>query len=493
VDQHRQDSSHLKKTSSSLRVKVAMAVAVPIFLVLSLLSAIHYFRERRVLQAQLQLSAQQLGEVTLGGLRHAMLVNDRGHLSQVVDDLSGVEEDVLLIQIVDPELHVRVASEEALVGERHSLREAGCDECHRFSPEERPRTVHLSSSRETLRISTPIQNEPACRSCHEGQRPHLGVLLIDVSLANAQEHILTDLQVDLAISLAGTVVVSLGVYFLIHWLVVRRIESFRSPLARLARGDLSARLPEPGRPRDELDELVLGFNTLAADLELHAAEEAHRGQVRRRAIVEERERISRELHDGMAQLLGYVNTKVMAVRLLLGDGKLDAAMGHLQQLEEAARELFSDLRAAILGLRLTTSNGRGLVNTIREFAEKFNRLSDLSVELSFDPELEHFALPAEAELQVLRIIQEALSNARKHADASQAWIIMTQEDGHLDLTIGDDGVGFNPADISGDEAGRFGLTTMRERSEAIGAQFSVDSEPQGGTRISVRIPMLKER
>jgi signal transduction histidine kinase len=183
----------------------------------------------------------------------------------------------------------------------------------------------------------------------------------------------------------------------------------------------------------------------------------------------------------------------MAVRLLLGDGNLEAANAHLRQLEEAARELFSDLRTAILGLRLTSTNGAGLVNTVREFTEKFNRLSDLSVDLSYDPELETLSLPAEAELQLLRIIQEALSNARKHADAKQAWIIMTQDDGHLDLIIGDDGMGFDPAEISRDDIGRFGLVTMRERSEAIGADFAVDSEPLGGTRISVRVPLSEEQ
>jgi signal transduction histidine kinase len=475
--------------SRSLRVRVALAVAAPIFLALSLLSLVNYARERRIFQDQLQRSAQQLGEVTLGSLRHAMLVNDRGLLAQVVDDLAAVENDVLLIQIIDLEKQVRVASEHELVGSRQSIHAGGCEECHRLSPAERPRTIHLESARQTLRISTPIQNEPACSACHQGQGGHLGVMLIDVSLADTQRHTLGDLQLDLGISLAGTFIVSLCVYFLVHWLVVRRIESFREPLAALSQGNLSARLPLPDRVRDELDELGLRFNSMAADLQRHAAEEAERSQVRQRAIVEERERIARELHDGMAQLLGYVNTKVMAVRLLLSDGKMDAAKGHLLQLEEAARELFSDLREAILGLRLASASSEGLVTAIREFTDKFNRLNDLSVDLSVDPDLENPSLPPEAELQVLRIVQEALSNARKHAQASQAWIILTQEDGILELTIGDDGVGFNPGETGGDQERGFGLTTMRERSEAIGAQFVVDSEPEGGTRISLRIPM----
>jgi signal transduction histidine kinase len=482
----------MKARTGSLRIKVALAVAVPIFLVLSCLSFIHYARERRIFQKQLQLSAQQLGEVTLGGLRHAMLVNDRELLSQVVDDLAGVDNDVLLIQIIDLERQVRVASDHERIGEIQSTNAGGCIECHSLSPEDRPRTVRLTSPQETLRISTPIQNEPACLTCHQGQGGHLGVMLIDVSLVDAQRHTLGDLQLDLGISLAGTVIVSLCVYFLIHWLVVRRIESFRAPLAQLSSGDLSARLRTPDRAKDELDELGIRFNSMAADLQRHAAEEAGRSQVRQRAIVEERERIARELHDGMAQLLGYVNTKVMAVRLLLSRGKLEAAQGHLLQLEEAARELFSDLREAILGLRLTSASSEGLVNTIREFTEKFNRLNDLAVDLSVAPGLESLSLPPETELQVLRIIQEALSNARKHAHASQAWIILTSEDGRVELTIGDNGVGFDPRETARNQEGRFGLTTMRERSEAIGARFCVDSEPDGGTRITLSIPMHKE-
>lgn len=483
----------MRAKTGSLRIKVALAVAVPIFLVLSSLSFVHYGRERRIFQEQLQRSAEQLGEVTLGSLRHAMLVNDRELLSQVVDDLAAVEKDVLLIQIIDLQHRVRLASDHELIGNTQNISAGGCDECHRLPPSDRPRTVHLASSQETLRISTPIQNEMACLGCHQGQGGHLGVMLIDVSLVDTQRHTLGDLQLDLGISLAGTVIVSLCVYFLIHWLVVRRIESFRTPLAQLSEGDLSARLPSPHRATDELDELGMRFNSMAAEMERHAAEEAERGQVRQRAIVEERERIARELHDGMAQLLGYVNTKVMAVRLLLSDGKLEAAKGHLLQLEEAARELFSDLREAILGLRLASANGESLVSTIREFTEKFNRLNDLSVDLSVAPGLEQLCLHPETELQVLRIIQEALSNARKHARASQAWIILTREGPDLELTIGDDGIGFDPQEAADDRVGRFGLTTMRERSDAIGAQFSVDSEPQGGTRIILSVPIHQER
>jgi signal transduction histidine kinase len=206
-------------------------------------------------------------------------------------------------------------------------------------------------------------------------------------------------------------------------------------------------------------------------------------------VKEERQRIARELHDGMAQLLGYVNTKAMAVRLLLNTGQVEAAEQHLMQLEEAARKLFVDVREAILDLKMSGQEGEGLVASLQEFVAQFTRLSGLPVDLQIDPNVKGLPLSAEIDLQMLRIAQEALANVRKHAAATKAWVTLTFDGTVLELAIGDDGRGFVPDAVAPAEWPHIGLSTMRERAQAMGAGITLDTEPGKGTRVVVRLAL----
>jgi signal transduction histidine kinase len=221
-----------------------------------------------------------------------------------------------------------------------------------------------------------------------------------------------------------------------------------------------------------------------------AEEELKAARARQQLLVdEERERIARELHDGLAQLLGYVTTKAMAVRLMLENGQMEAANQHLFQLEEAARELFVDVRQAILDLKVMRETGAGLSETLTGFTAQFSRLSGPPVELALDPGVESLSLTPEVELQLLRIAQEALANVRKHASATQAQISLQIKDGVLALTVSDNGKGFDPDQVQATLRPHFGVGSMRERAEAIGAEFGLDSDPGAGTRVTVRLPI----
>ena len=211
--------------------------------------------------------------------------------------------------------------------------------------------------------------------------------------------------------------------------------------------------------------------------------------MRQRAIVEERERIARELHDGMAQVLGYVSTKVMAARLMLKKQRSHEAEQHLLQLEEAAQRLFVDVREAILGLKMAGRSGAGLSSALREYTAQYHQLTGIPVDLSIDPAAESTSLSAETELQLVRIVQEALTNVRKHASAKRASVGLHRENGTLELLVRDDGVGFDPDGVRlrDSDQPHFGLGTMRERADAIGADFMLHSKPGAGTQVSVRL------
>jgi signal transduction histidine kinase len=476
----------LSRIRTSLRARVAFGVGLPVLLALSLLSLTHYLRERQLLEDQIELTSSQMGGLTLGGLQHAMLVNDQEDLEQIVHDV-GAMENVERVQIVDLNGEVKSDSSGREIGKVYQSQSLGCIECHQGSAENRPRTTRLTTTESTLRISTPITNDESCWECHGRSDTHLGMVILDVSLIDAEAQVLKDLRADLTISVISTLVITAAVYLLIHWLVVRRVEAFQDPLAQFATGDHTARLPSGEGPTDELGQLAKTFNKMADELQLQEKEQALQAEIKQRAIREERERIGRELHDGLAQLLGYVNTKATAVRLMLKKNKLNVAQQQLKQLEEAAQELFVDVREAILGLRM--NNGSlSLVEAIQEYSDRFSRLSEIDVEVLVDPLSPEWDFDAETELQLLRIVQEALTNIRKHAHTKNAWIALKENSGNLTLTVGDKGVGFDPTeDREIKKRPHFGLGTMQERAEAIGARFSVDSDLGSGTRIEIEL------
>jgi signal transduction histidine kinase len=472
----------------NLRARVAVGIGLPILLALGLLSLVHYWRERHLLEDQAQLAAAQFGQMVKSSLRHSMLTNDPQMALAVLRDLYD-NQSIERAQIVNVQGRVLVDSGLGGSGEVQHVVEPGCMDCHRRAAGARPAEVVLPTVSGALRVAVPLDNDPDCAQCHTTEAVHLGVLLIDVSLYTLWPHLIQSLQIDLAISAAITLLMAAAVYGLIHRLVVKRVEMFRRPLAQYAQGRFGARLPAGPAP-DELGELAETFNRMADELARHTQAVQERSAVRQRAIVEERERIARELHDGLAQVLGYVNTKATAIRFLVKKNQTEAAEKQLLQLEQAARGLFVDVREAILGLRLTSQSDLKLAAMLTGYAQHFSQLADLPVEVTIAPSVEKLALPAESELQLLRIVQEALSNVRKHSQASSASISVQNGGALVELTVSDNGCGFDPERVRHGEAGgrpHFGLSTMRERADAIGAEFLVESRPGAGTRVTVRL------
>ncbi|HUP31874.1 MAG TPA: GAF domain-containing protein [Gaiellaceae bacterium] len=216
------------------------------------------------------------------------------------------------------------------------------------------------------------------------------------------------------------------------------------------------------------------------------------GRVLDGAVVEERVRIARELHDGLAQVLGYINTQTLAIRKLVASGRAGEAQDKLAAMEEAARRVYSDVREAILGLRVSTAGSNGLVPTLQDYLADYGRMAGVAVELDADERAERLVLPASVEIQLVRIVQEALSNVRKHARAENARVSVRFDGGRLAVEVADDGRGFDPDAPPATGWPRFGLQTMRERAHALGATFNVVSRPGRGATVAVSVPVHAE-
>ncbi|MBN1669166.1 MAG: hypothetical protein JW862_18875, partial [Anaerolineales bacterium] len=142
---------------------------------------------------------------------------------------------------------------------------------------------------------------------------------------------------------------------------------------------------------------------------------------------------------------------------------------------------------AILGLKLAGEAGSSLTLALKAYVDQLARLSDLPVTFEWQSEVQTLHIPAETELQLLRIVQEALTNARKHAAASRVWVNLQLDGNLLDVQVRDDGRGFDPQWVSAAQREHYGLESMRQRAEMIGASLHLESQPGAGTRILVQL------
>lgn len=230
---------------------------------------------------------------------------------------------------------------------------------------------------------------------------------------------------------------------------------------------------------------VLGVVANQVALSIRNAELYRR--LREAALVEERYRLSREIHDGLAQTLGLLGLQAERAERLVGQGRLEEAGQELAELRQAVRAAYLDVREAIDGLRVTADAGESLASRLRRLAGEFGARTGLEVKVMVDEApAGGLEVPPETQLHLLRIAQEALSNVRKHARARRAEVRLVREGPYLELTVADDGQGFDPqAPRSGHH---LGLATMRERARSLGGHLTVATGIGRGTRVTVRLP-----
>lgn len=206
------------------------------------------------------------------------------------------------------------------------------------------------------------------------------------------------------------------------------------------------------------------------------------------SIMQERERISREMHDGMGQILGYVNTQVLAVRKLLDSGNTVTALEELRHLDAAARSLYADVRDNILALR-SAPGEQGFTAALAEYITSYREMFGIDAVLEVAPEVERVRRTPTCEIQLIRIVQQALSNVRQHAVATSVQTRLSVDCDTLVVEVSDDGAGFDPEALPATGRPRFGLQMMRERAQAAGGTFDIESHVGRGTRVVVRMPI----
>jgi len=210
-------------------------------------------------------------------------------------------------------------------------------------------------------------------------------------------------------------------------------------------------------------------------------------QLRYLASLEERDRLAREMHDHLAQSLGYLNVRAAMTDDLLSAGKYEQALENLHELKRAAKIVYKDVREEIFNLRTAVIHPKSFFTTLQDYLAEYRTYYGVNVELMVEA-TQLFDFEPETGSQLLRIIQEALGNVRKHSGASYVRVHFHMEGDTVLACIEDNGQGFIPGQAAEVNGQHYGLQIMRERAESVGGSLILESQPGQGTRVLVRLP-----
>lgn len=236
--------------------------------------------------------------------------------------------------------------------------------------------------------------------------------------------------------------------------------------------------PVPGAPGEGPDTLLI-----AKDLTAHKRVEAQR---RRLAILEERQRIGMDLHDGAIQALYAVGLSLEALRRTLPP-EAEACRERVSAAQAQLNGVIQDLRNYILDAHLPGLQAPFLRQGLLDLAERLRAEGGIAVAVDVPAPEDEEELPAEVSLHLLHIAREAVSNVLRHAQARRVDLRLSLRDGSAVLSVADDGRGFDPADDP--EEGKLGLRNMRSRARLLGGTFLVSSGPGRGTEVRVEVPL----
>lgn len=266
------------------------------------------------------------------------------------------------------------------------------------------------------------------------------------------------------------------------------LDSIRAWASEIRQGNFSARLPqipdtEPAGLTDDINRLAEWLESLAEDQEaqIQAKQSQLEHESGRVLRFEERTQLANELHDSLAQTLAGLKMQVRVLDDTLRQDNEAAIWQEMERIQAALDDANAELRDLIAHFR-SPIDRQGIIPAIEKAVSRF-RLQ-VGTDAILQNEWPDRVLESELESQVLRIVQESLHNARKHSQANLVRVLLTTGvRGQYRVVVEDDGIGFCADKTPAESSAHFGLSIMRERADAIGADLRIESEPGEGTRV----------
>jgi signal transduction histidine kinase len=495
---------HVNRILRSLRFRITAGAVFLLVLILGTFSYLQYQRHRALLLENLERATTAMGQVITGSLQHAMLTRDFSEIQQIIDDVAQ-QSEIANLALLNKQGEIRIAPKGQRTGTRLNQQDPTCQVCHRYAPEQRKGSVILEQpSGRIFRTMTPIENRPECYGCHDPNSRLNGVLLTDFSLATVDQHLATDLRDNFLWSIAAILITIVTINLMMSQLVVTQVERFVEVIKLFSRGDLGQRVTISGG--DEIGALADAFNRMAAGLQTKEREnqqlvnelqrkEAMRGQLLEKLITaqeEERKRIARDLHDQLGATLSGLTLSIEAAEQSLSD-QPSPMRERWQRTKALAIQALEETDKLILDLRPVVLDDLGLVAAIRADAE--TRLQPRGIDVQVNVIGSRRRLAPELELTLFRIVQEAVNNIAKHANAQHVNLALEFKDSVVVVTVEDDGRGFDARAVasSDDKTRGLGLLGMAERAQLAGGSFQLESQVGHGTRIVLTMPAPPEK
>lgn len=269
----------------------------------------------------------------------------------------------------------------------------------------------------------------------------------------------------------------------------RRLEPLMESMIFLEKGDFSRfelelGEDEIGRLGEQLERIKKKWEEQVTSLQRLSNDNAQLAdKVKYTAVIEERQRLARELHDAVSQQLFAISMTSTAVGRII-ERDYDKAKRQISLIEEMASVAQSEMRALLMHLRPVHLEGKRLSEALAGLIQELRAKVQIAIDLEMDANV---SLPKGIEDHLFRIVQEAISNALRHSRASKLEIKLLRRQNNVRLVIRDNGIGFN---LENKNHASYGIVTMEERVNEIGGSFKIVTAPNQGTRIEIHVPIL---
>ncbi len=396
--------------------------------------------------------------------KELLLLNDTVALSLLLHDNVGKLEDAQYLFVQDPDGNI--VSHTFVSGFPRGLLSFGSGTQGPYRIKE-----FLTDGRRIYDIAIPVL------------KGEIGTLHLGVSLESGKKDIaeITRINYYVAIVILIGLGVGVAIFLIIGFLFSSQIIKLKNFAARIGGGDLETKINI--KSKDEIGALASAFNEMVLRLKEKIQE------IKRLNTIEERNRIALDLHDSCAQDLASIIKRVELCEKLFKTDSAEA-FEELDALRENIKEVLNRTRQVIFDLRSPEDADFNLINNLTSYIRDYRKENDINVKLDVSEPVNN--IPPDKSKSVFYIIAEALTNTKKHSRAKNVELSLeSNSNGELTVNIVDDGKGFDVDNtlLNAGSSGKWGLISMRQRTNSLGGTFAIDSMSQRGTRVSINIPL----
>ena len=475
------------KFHKSLRFKIILGLIGLLTLTMAILFIVQYFHHRKKMITHLQENViPHLTQMVNDVLKSSMLSKNKDEMKYILEAVRQYP-DVKNIFILNRTGRIVMSINDKDTGRIIDIRDPTCQACHRGTTRALNQTVIYSSPKgeKIFRNVNPIYNRKECFPCHKPEEKIAGVLVTDFTLSPIEKRLQSEFKENILLLFFAIGISTLVIGIALNQLVIKKLQHFVEAASLFGRGEFKGMINF--KSDDEIKMLAESFNRMAKTLmEKMKLERKYLSQIID-AQENERRRISRELHDEFGQALYAIKFNLEMIDKDLPH-TTSVVRGRLEEAKSLSSQTLTTMRQLSLDLRPTMLDDLGLIPTLRWYIQNFsNRLNICS---NFETIGLEEKLPPQIETAFYRIVQEALNNIAKHAQADRVEVSLMKRDSRIHASIRDNGKGFDLDKVLHPESPErgFGLAGIQERVSLLGGQMDIQSRPGFGTLIHVEIP-----